>query len=148
MPMVNPFKEVDWNPSPAALRAFAKSLVVGFPCLGLALLIIGRISSGQWEAQVPLLVAGCGVFAAIVFWLIPRIAKPFYIVWYCLACSIGLLLGNALLALVFYIVVTLIGLGMRLLGRDPLNRKLDKNAKTYWLDVERDDDPQRYYRQF
>ena len=37
---------------------------------------------------------------------------------------------------------------MKLLGRDPLRRKIDKDAETYWVDVEKTEDITRYYRQF
>ena len=37
-----------------------------------------------------------------------------------------------LLAIIFFLVVTPVGLFFRVIGRDPLNRKLDPNAKTYW----------------
>jgi hypothetical protein len=145
--MVNPFKEVNWNPDTAEKRTFAKSLVIGFPIVGIVLLIIGRISSGVWDIHLPMWVAGIGVSAGIIFWIIPQIAKPFYLLWYCLACCIGIVLGNVLLGIVFYIVVTILGLIMRILGRDPLQRKIDKNADTYWIDVEKNDDPTSYYRQ-
>jgi hypothetical protein len=146
--MVNPFKEVDWNPDTMARRSFAKSLIIGFPVVGLVLFFIGRISTGHWNGQVPALIVGCGVAAGILFWLIPAIAKPFYVAWYCVACSIGLVMGNLMLAIIYYLVVTPTGLLMRLAGRDPLNRKIDPKAESYWLPIENRDDPKRYYRQF
>ena len=146
--MVNPFKEVNWNPDLAERRKFAKSLVIGFPCVALVLLIIGRISTGVWNTELPMWVAGIGVAAGILFWIVPQVSKPFYLLWYCIACCIGIVLGNVLLGAVFYIVVTIIGLIMKLIGRDPLRRSIDENAETYWLDVEKNNDPTRYYRQF
>ncbi len=146
--MVNPFKEVNWNPDTEEKRAFAKSLVIGFPIVAVVFLVIGRISSGQWEAQIPMWLAGVGILAGIIFWIIPQIATPFYLLWYGIACSIGIVVSNVLLGVVFYVVVTGIGLIMRMIGRDPLRLKIDKNADTYWLDVEKIDDPTRYYRQY
>ena len=146
--MVNPFKEVNWNPNLSERRTFAKSLVIGFPCVALALLLIGRITSGTWNTELSLWIGGIGASTGIIFWLIPQISKPFYLLWYCIACCIGIVLGNILLGILFYLAITPIGLIMKLLGRDPLRRSIDKNANTYWIDVENTKGPTRYFRQF
>ena len=41
--MVNPFKEINWNPGPRERRKFALSLLIGFPCLAAMLLILGLL---------------------------------------------------------------------------------------------------------
>lgn len=146
--MVNPFKEVNWSPDLAELRTFAKSLVIGFPCVALVFFLVIRISGGTWDTTVPLRIAGYGVSAGIVFWFLPVIARPFYSVWYALACCIGLVMANLLLASVYYGVATPIAIVMKLIGRDALRRKLDRNAKTYWQDAKQPSDPKRYYSQF
>lgn len=146
--MVNPFKEVDWNPDILARRSFAKSLIIGFPCVALAFLLILRLKNGVWDAQVPMLIAGCGVTAGLVFYALPGLSRPFYLAWYALACCIGLVVGNLLLGVVFYVVVTGIALVMKVLGRDPLHRQLDREAKSYWRNAEQPSDPRRYYSQF
>ena len=106
------------------------------------------ITSGVWNVELSLWIAGVGTLLGIVFWAIPKISKPFYLLWYCIACCIGIVLGNVLMGIVFYVVVTSVGLIMRLLNRDPLRRRIDKDADTYWLDVEKTEDPVRYFRQF
>jgi hypothetical protein len=58
-------------------------------------------------------------------------------------------ISNVLLFLVFAWVFTPIGLIMRALGRDPMTRRLDRQASTYWIAH----DPsaagmKRYFRQF
>ena len=146
--MVNPFKEVNWNPSLDERRTFAKSLIVGFPCVAVVLFFIGRMTSGVWNMELSLWIAGAGSLLGIIFWVIPQISKPFYLLWYCVACCIGIVLGNILLGIVFYTVFTVIGLIMKLLGRDPLRRRIGKNVDTYWLNVEKVKDPTRYFRQF
>jgi hypothetical protein len=37
---------------------------------------------------------------------------------------------------------------LRLLGRDPLERAWDRDARSYWKDAEKAVDPARYFRQF
>jgi hypothetical protein len=146
--MINPFTEVNWRPDTAAKRKFAVSLIVGFPIIALIFLLIGRWHSGAWNVTLPLWIAVLGAGTGAVLWLLPFIARPFYVVWYGLACCIGFVLGNVLMSLFFFTVVTVTGLLLRLTGRDPLRKGFDKAAKTYWRDVPPVKDPKRYYRQF
>ena len=44
--MVNPFKEVNWNPGPRERRKFALSLIIGFPCIA-AGAAGARLAAGQ-----------------------------------------------------------------------------------------------------
>jgi hypothetical protein len=82
-----------------------------------------------------------------VFLILPGIARPFYVVWYAVACTIGLVVSNLLLALVYYVVVTGTGLARRILGRHFLDVRLDRSRKTYWRDAGPAPAPRRYYRQ-
>lgn len=146
--MVNPFKEVNWHPDTAARRTFAKSLVIGFPCLALVVLLAGFIAGKGWGVSFALKLGGIGAGAGVLFYFVPAIAKPFYIVWYALACCIGLVVGNLALGLVFYILVAGIGLLKRLGGRQPICKVPDAQAKTYWIDAPPAPEARRYYSQF
>jgi hypothetical protein len=54
-----------------------------------------------------------------------------------------------ILCAIFYLVFTPIGLVMRLLKIDPLDRKIDKNKNSYWIKKEKKDFcPLDYERQF
>ena len=146
--MVNPFKEVNWNPDTAARRTFAKSLVIGFPCLALVFLLAAKWSSGTWNLGFALKLGGLGAAAGGLFYTAPGIARPFYVVWYALACCIGLIVGNVVLALIFYLLVTGIGLLKRLGGRQAIRKTPDRLAKTYWIDAPPAPEPKRYFSQF
>jgi hypothetical protein len=56
--------------------------------------------------------------------------------------------SHVVLLLVFAVVVTPVALLLRLLGRDPLERRPDPRAATYWVDRKTEPDPRRYFRQF
>ena len=89
-----------------------------------------------------------GLAVGVVLWLIPQIARPFYMLWYFLGCCVGIVMGNVLFAAFFYFVLTPMGLVMRLVGRDPLRRKIDRSTPSYWQAAEKVADLKRYYRQF
>ncbi len=146
--MVNPFKEVNWNPGPRERRKFALSLIIGFPCIAAIFLLVGLLRGKGWNLPLAAVIGGGGLAVGLVLLAVPQIARPVYVVWYFVACCIGLVVGNLALAIVFYVLITGIGLVMRALGRQPVRKGFDKRAATYWQDAEQVDDPKRYYRQF
>lgn len=146
--MINPFKDVNWNPDRAARRTFALSLIVGFPVIAIVFLVVGWLAGRGWNLGLPLRIGGYGTAAGLVFLLVPAIARPFYVVWYALACTIGLVVSNVLVTLVFFVIFTGIGLAMRMLGRRPLDIAVDRSSGTYWIDNGPPPDVGRYLRQF
>ena len=146
--MPNLFKEVNWHPDTAARRTFAKSLIIGFPCVALVFLLVGKLSGGAWNLEFALKLGGLGAAAGVLFYLVPAIAKPFYVVWYALACCVGLVMGNVLMGLLFYVLVTGIGLVKRAFGSQPIRKTPDPQAKTYWLAAAPPSNPKRYFSQF
>lgn len=146
--MLNPFKEVNWHPDTAARRVFAKSLVIGFPCLAMVFLLAGWLAGKGWNVSFALKLGGIGAAAGVVFYAVPAIARPFYVVWYALACCVGLVVGNVVMALIFYVLVTGIGLFKRLLGQPAIRMAPDPQVKSYWLDAPPASNPKRYFSQF
>ena len=66
-----------------------------------------------------------------------------------LTSFIGGLITALLLALVFFAVITPIGLIMRLFGKDPLDRKIEKGKGSYWEKKGAvSEDVERYEKQF
>jgi hypothetical protein len=144
--MINPFHEVNWNPDIAGRRAFAKSIIVGFPLVAVLLGSFGWFHTHTWPAWTWWL-TGAGAGTGGVLWIVPQIARPFYIVWNGLGCSIGFVVSNAAVTAVYFLVVTPIGLALRLLGRDPLRRRFARERASYWEDAEKPGDAERYFRQ-
>jgi hypothetical protein len=74
--------------------------------------------------------------AAIVFFISAFIGQPFlrplYIFWMTLAFVLGWINTRLLLGLFFYLVLTPIALVMRVVGKDPLEKRFDRSAPTYW----------------
>lgn len=146
--MMNPFKEVHWNPDLTERRKFARSLIIGFPCVAGLLILAAWLKTGHWKLEPALEIGGVGLAIGLLLLALPGIARPFYVIWYGIACAIGMVVGNILLAVVFYILITGVGLAMRAAGRCSIRKTVDKQAKTYWKDAKPATDPQSYYRQF
>ncbi len=89
--------------------------------------------------------------AAVFFWVTGLVGypvlKPVYIGWMKFAYVLGWINTRLFLGLFFYLILTPMGLLLRLLGKDLLDEKIDKNAATYWKKRE-PVDPSRYERLF
>ena len=53
-----------------------------------------------------------------------------------------------ILAVVYYLVLFPIGLILRLRGYDPMQRRFDRSAKSYWTPREQEEGTERYFKQF
>jgi len=53
--------------------------------------------------------------------------------WFKLGLLIGSIVAPIVMAFIYFVTVVPTGLIMRLLGKDLLKQKLDKNAKSYWV---------------
>jgi len=145
--MINPFKDTNWNPGAGEKRKFARSLIIGFPIIAAVFAIMAWLRTGTWHGGFVWL-AIIGAALGAILWVLPQIARPFYLIWFFAACCIGIVVSNLLIAAFFYLIVTPIGLLMRILGRDPLQKRFDRSRTTYWRDVEKVVDGERYFRQF
>ena len=74
-----------------------------------------------------------------------KLLYPLNLVWVKFGELIGKIVAPLVMALIFFIILTPIGLFLRLIGKDLLNIKLNKN-KTYWIN--RDKKPGSMKRQF
>ena len=84
--------------------------------------------------------AGLRIWAlvvSIIFFLLAFVAPKVFVLPNKLWFKFGLLLGSIVapivMAFVYFVTVLPTGLIMRLLGKDLLKQKLDKNAKSYWV---------------
>jgi ABC-type uncharacterized transport system permease subunit len=60
---------------------------------------------------------------------------------------IGYAVSHVVLVVVYYLVLTPIGLAMRLFGYDPLAGRFDAGAKTYWTPRENPKSVESYFKQ-
>lgn len=89
-----------------------------------------------WNEFIPLAVAittGCiGIFATLLACIVPRWFRGFYRGGMTLSFHIGQLFGKVLLTLFFFLLVTPLGLLLRLLRKDLLRLKTGEKEETYW----------------
>jgi len=118
-----------------------------FGAIGAVLLIAGAWwqRDSAWTAGA-LLVLGAVVLCCTA-WRPQLLRRPF--VWLsAILFPIGFVVSEIVLAAVFFLVFTPIGLCFRLLRRDALSRKLDAARATYWEDVSQPRSAESYFRQY
>jgi Na+/proline symporter len=133
--------EINKNPSRRELTVFGLLFFVFTGVVGAGL----YFRSGNHEAGRAVWIAGALLTA--LYFLIPAVRRPFYLGWLYVTFPIGFVLSHIILGAVYYLVFTPIGLLMRLTGHDPMQRKLDPAAESYWVEHDPHDDPKRYFRQ-
>ena len=62
-----------------------------------------------------------------------KILAPLNKIWFKFGILLGKIISPLIMGIIFFLVVTPIGLIMRLLGKDVLNLKYNKN-KSYWIE--------------
>lgn len=144
--MINPFHDVNWNPGPAEKRKFAISLIIGFPVLALFFSLVNWLLHHPEKPGLIWLGAG-GFIIGVILWLLPQIARPFYVVWYFAACCIGIVMANLIFSLFFLLIFSPLGWIRRMLNPTAFSKSLDKSRATYWQPAEKVTDMKRYYRQ-
>lgn len=106
------------------LRKFARTMAFCLAALGLILFLRHKQGYGLiWIIALFFLL--CGQCA-------PLILKPAYKLWMGLAFCLGWLNTRIILTLLYYVVVTPIGLCAKVFGKDFLDARLDTTAQSYW----------------
>jgi len=124
------------------LRKFGIALGIILAIIGTIQLLKGHIRIYPWLYAVGILSFVLGIF-------IPAILKPLYFVFTKIAQLIGSIITGLLLGVVFYVILTPIGLIARLFGKNFLDINWDRRFDTYWVKKgQTDGDVKRYEKQF
>jgi hypothetical protein len=100
------------------------------------------------SAVPPRLIWGVGGALTFVYLALPSLRRPIFVVWGYMTYPLGWVVSHVLLILVFCVVLTPIGLLVRLLSHDPLHRQFDPSAASYWMPHQKTTDFRRYFQQF
>jgi len=132
---------IQWNPERKQLRQFAG---IWFPAFcALVGWSIAR-KTGHWhDVEVGWIVVGVISILGLVF---PPIIRPIFVGLILLTYPIGWVVSHVLLGLIFYGIVTPIGIILRLTGHDPLQINAPL-GNSLWKSPTGKTDPASYLRQ-
>jgi len=106
-----------------------KSFGIVFSIVFLIISLFPLINSGNIHLWALILSA---VFLFLAF-IAPKILKLPNMLWFKLGILLGSIIAPIVMSLIYFITVMPIGLIMRIMGKDLLKKKFDKNAKSYWI---------------
>ncbi|MBA7687093.1 hypothetical protein ES703_95553 [subsurface metagenome] len=135
--------EVNWYPSRKELRNFGTIALIASALIALLLYVLKGLGI-QWAAII--FAAGLTIFLSSLISL--KLTRMIYLGLIMVTLPIGWAVSFALLASFYFLLLTPLGLIFRLIGRDPLRRKFDSTANSYWLPRRGPDSLDRYFHQF
>ncbi len=77
---------------------------------------------------------GLAAALAMVAWMRPAWLRLANDLWINLGLVMGRVINPIVLGLLFYLVITPFGLGARLFGKDLLRLRIDRSARSYWIE--------------
>ncbi|MBN1341214.1 MAG: hypothetical protein JXQ73_00965 [Phycisphaerae bacterium] len=135
--------DINWTPTRRDLRVFGVIMLIGCGIVGAVLRSYDLAAAGKIVWAVG---AGIGVLGLAA----PPLVKPVYLLLTVVSWPIGYVVSHVVLAVFYYVIITGTGLIFRLVGRDPLQRKFEPGAPSYWQPKTLPDagNRERYFRQF
>jgi len=144
--------EINWNPDEKELRTFGLVCLVGFAVIGSIVAwrsgAFGTPFGWHKPWELPILLSAAGVALAIIGALRPVALRWVYMTWMAMAYPIGWTVSHVLLAIVYFGVFSFVGVVFRIVGYDPLQRRFDREARTYWVRRPARSDVRGYFKQF
>ena len=134
--------QVNRNPSRRELNQF------GFIWLGF-LIFFGLLAWFKLERHTAATVVwALAVVVPIIGWLAPAFMKVVFLGLSYAAFPIGFVVSHIILAVVYYLVLTPIGLAMKVFRYDPMSRALEPDTESYWIERDPRPNPKQYFRQY
>jgi hypothetical protein len=129
------------NPTTATLRSFA--LIAA--ALSAALAAMQLLVYDNTLAAA--LLAALAIVAVAMALIAPWAIRPVFVGLLIVTFPVSWLLMQLLLALVYYGLFTPVALWFKLIGRDALRLRLERDRASYWTAKPGTDDVRRYFRQ-
>lgn len=134
--------DLNLKPRTKVLRQFSLIWLLLFVGLGIYNHLNGAGHSTR--SVVFLAAASLGVIGLI--W--PIVIRPIYQAAIIVTFPIGWVVSQVVLIVMYYGIVTPLGLILRCMHPDPLTRDKQPNATSYWLDKTQPADLRSYFRQY
>ena len=113
----------------------------------LCLLIAWWLYGGGHGTAAAMVLLISTVFCTVGMVRPPAIAWV-YAGWMLITFPVGWVMSYVVASLVYFLVVTPIGLIVRVVGRDALGRTFEPESETYWVETPDRAESARYFRQF
>jgi hypothetical protein len=135
--------EIEWHPSGRQLRVFGLTGLVASILVAMILHFAwGLAASWSWIV----LAAGAGIFLCSL--ISPTATRIVFIGLTLVAMPIGIVVSFLLLTVFYFVFLVPLAIVFKLIGRDPLRRRYEPTADTYWVPHKPQENLERYLHQF
>ncbi|MEL6183700.1 MAG: SxtJ family membrane protein [Myxococcota bacterium] len=140
------------DPDRSTLRSFGLIAWVAFALLSLLIwwregFLFFSFSPAQTVAVTRGLL-GLSVASGVLGLIYPPAVRPLYVGLSLVTFPIGFVVSHVVLAVLFFGILTPVGLALRVLGKDPMQRRFEPQASTYWQARPKDPSVRSYFRQY
>ena len=143
--------EINLRPDVRTLRQFGFIALAGFAFLAVIAWYEALVFSFGLGAARPYVaggfaaVAGVSLLFSVVY---PKANLGLYLGLTVIAYPIGFVLSYLIMGTLFFLLITPVGLLLRLLVRDPMERHMLREAESYWVDARGERPSESYFKQF
>ena len=107
-------------------RSFGLVFFVVFFIISIWPLIVHEEPIRVWSAIISVIFLVLGLINS-------KILTPLNKLWFKFGIALGAVVAPIVMGIIFFLVVTPIGIFMRIIGKDLLNQKFNKVKKSYWI---------------
>jgi MFS family permease len=143
--------ELNLNPDRKTLRQFGVIAFIGFGVLGALAYyekLIFAFGLGSARLTVVAGLVGIGTLALLFSLVFPKANRFLYVGLTILAFPIGFVLSYVIMGTLYFLIIGPIAISFRLFGRDPMHRRYDPNASSYWTEASPRRDKESYFHQY
>jgi hypothetical protein len=122
-------------------RSFAITFAVVFGLIAAYFYFFGgpswmpdSLQSASWYPKTWMGLAGISGAFLVVGFTVPSILHPFNVVWMKFAMVLNMIVSPIVMGLLFFLTVTPMAILVRIMGKDLLRLRLEKDAKSYWIE--------------
>ena len=133
--------DINKDPSKGELLFFGALFPAFFGVIGA---LVWYLAESMVIAQIAW---GVAAVVSVVFFVVKPLRVPIYLGWIYLTFPIGWTLSHLLMLVTYYLVLTPFALVFRVIGRDPMKRRFDRSAASYFVAHEAAE-TSRYFKQF
>ena len=135
--------KINWNPDKKQLRGFGLAALIATFLIALLLYFVKGVQI-HWAAAV----FGIGILIFLSSRFSLKLTKAIYLILTAVTMPIGFVVSFIVLTVFYFLLIMPVGLIFGLIGRDPLYRKYDRDAESYWIAHREPENMERYFRQF
>jgi hypothetical protein len=143
--------ELDFNPDARTLRQFGFIALVGFGFVAaiawfeVLIFSFGLGSGRPWVAGT---FAGLALLSGLLSVVYPKANRWIYVGLAVITYPIGFVLSYVIMGLLFFGIIAPTSLALRIVGHDPMCRRYDPDAPSYWSACRTARAKSDYFKQF